>query len=494
MKKRWIPIVSLSCALVMGLSMVGCGDPPENANTAESYVSLNINPAIELTLNAEDKVLSVYGSNEDGQVLLYGETDEIIGVNIDQAVAKITELAKELGYFEDNTVINTTVQNDDAQKQEKLFNKINAKITAKGTDLGLSLTVDKEQAFSLVRRYKAFLEENNLTEDQISIEKFKLAFSASETGEVSLEVAIEMDIDELLEIVHNAHKNVKEYATREFNKIKDQKQAELEQQIGEAVDSEYFNYFLHKGKLNSAYHAAGHKIYNSLARSLNAIADQIDYIEDLRYYTIPAETVTQITTLLNITDVSVIQDSNGNVTIASIEAYADKILKNMENEEVASQLADQLSLAIGQIEATVKQTADQLIAEWAPKVSQTLTSIDTFLGGLNSGLTAYLGEIVTDVTDMTAKLQTLISDGLDSDALREYAKEMEEKAQEMFAKMKLAIKNAGDDLSNKINQCKKQFDDAKQAVDNHLAEREAHFRDHLNGLKNEYRGDPQPQN
>lgn len=79
-RKKLRSALSLLCALTMGTSVgmfAACGGNENTGNDAKaiaSYVSLDINPSIELTVDSENKVLSVYGGNEDGQVLLYEET------------------------------------------------------------------------------------------------------------------------------------------------------------------------------------------------------------------------------------------------------------------------------------------------------------------------------------------------------------------------------------------------------------------------------------
>ena len=60
---------------------------------AQTFVSMDINPSVEFTLDKNNKVLSVHGANEDGQVLLYGE-EGIVGADIEVATAKVLELAK----------------------------------------------------------------------------------------------------------------------------------------------------------------------------------------------------------------------------------------------------------------------------------------------------------------------------------------------------------------------------------------------------------------
>ena len=99
-----IIITSASCSLIKGTGNDktdngGNNDEGKNEITqskAQSFVSLDINPEITLTLDENGAVLTVVGENEDANVLLYGE-ETLVGMNIEAAVEKITALATELG-------------------------------------------------------------------------------------------------------------------------------------------------------------------------------------------------------------------------------------------------------------------------------------------------------------------------------------------------------------------------------------------------------------
>ena len=67
-KVAWILSVVL-CVSLLIVCFAGCAPKGDEAN---SFVALDINPSVEMVVDSNDKVVSVYGSNEDGQVLLYG--------------------------------------------------------------------------------------------------------------------------------------------------------------------------------------------------------------------------------------------------------------------------------------------------------------------------------------------------------------------------------------------------------------------------------------
>lgn len=96
MSKRKITISVLCVVLlaaVMCICFAGCED---NKEEALAYVTLEVNPSIELIVDEDQIVLSINGLNDDGKVLLINE--EFVGKKLDEVVARISELLEELGY------------------------------------------------------------------------------------------------------------------------------------------------------------------------------------------------------------------------------------------------------------------------------------------------------------------------------------------------------------------------------------------------------------
>ena len=208
MKQKIAIILCLALVLVLGLTLVACNKDTEKEATSKSFVSLDINPEINLTLDKNNKVISVSGANEDGQVLLYGEKG-IIGVDVETAVGNIVNLAIKYGYLdENNTVVGTSVSSS-IGNADKILAKVNAKIEAtKDEDGKLTIKADASGSFALLREYENFKAIH--ADVDISLADFKLALAASETGEVTLEVAVKLDTSKLIKIVNDAQKKAAE--------------------------------------------------------------------------------------------------------------------------------------------------------------------------------------------------------------------------------------------------------------------------------------------
>lgn len=118
-----ILISSIAC-----VGLVGCVNVPNQTN-GYSYVSLRINPEIELIVDSHGKVVGVNAVNEDGEVVI-AELD-IIGQSVDAAGEMFTQKATQLGYLDadsDNVTVYVDVVGEDSEGAEKIKKGLAEKI------------------------------------------------------------------------------------------------------------------------------------------------------------------------------------------------------------------------------------------------------------------------------------------------------------------------------------------------------------------------------
>ncbi len=96
-----------------------------------SYVTISINPEVSLALNSEDEVVEVIPLNEDADILT--SDLELVGLDVLEASEKVIDAAMETGYLDEysdeNTVVLTTV-NDNEEKRQELESKIIERMNA----------------------------------------------------------------------------------------------------------------------------------------------------------------------------------------------------------------------------------------------------------------------------------------------------------------------------------------------------------------------------
>ena len=505
-KNKMKTFMGLLCAVTMGASVVmmsGCLDGSGNSSSsgnqedsvqATSYVSLDINPSIELTLDAENKVISVYGGNEDGQVLLYEETG-IIGEDVQIAVDKIVDLAVELGYLdEENKVISTNVVSNTQATVTELLSKIDATFTATSNELGYSLTTDTEGAFSLLRQMEQLKEAypNNTAIQNVSVSKFKLALSAAETGEVALDVAVAMDTPELLNLVKETHMQMESFATEAFKEAKAKASETYKKKLGMDEARVYMQYATEKGKILVLPYGAAYFMYKASACGFEAIADTMFYAEKLSNYELSQTQVSSILQVLGLEDNAenkgLLADSNGKITVKSVEAYADKMFKNtpagQQLEEVKANLSDVLNSA----ETTFKTEVDKVKATYAPQIRAIIVGAEagvTAIETIQPILPETIQQAVSDFKGVALNVHKAIEGRTFSQAtLRQLAKEMNQKAENLMNTLKTFLsKEDVTAIETKLAKIENEYASQKAEMQSKLSQAEQDAKDKLASLK-----------
>lgn len=88
--------------------------------TPTSYVSVDINPSVELGINSFGKVVSVKAYNDDGEKVLEGLS--LSGMNVESAVRQLVKAASQNGFIKEDgsTFISVTAETDSEATAEKL--------------------------------------------------------------------------------------------------------------------------------------------------------------------------------------------------------------------------------------------------------------------------------------------------------------------------------------------------------------------------------------
>ncbi|MCX7774307.1 MAG: hypothetical protein N2376_14480 [Clostridia bacterium] len=126
--KKWLVA---ACALIV--IVLTSGGAYAFYNTPVNYVSVDINPSIELGINAFNKVVSAEGVNEDGQTVLADQS--VLNLNVQDAVNKIVQSAADKNFIaqDGSTVVAVTAESKNTDQATKLQNE-----SAKGIDEAMS--------------------------------------------------------------------------------------------------------------------------------------------------------------------------------------------------------------------------------------------------------------------------------------------------------------------------------------------------------------------
>lgn len=178
----------------------------ETYTVPNAFITIDINPSIEILTGDDGLVSEVNALNEDAEILLYGT--DFTGKSAEEVAEAIIQLGIELGYLDselENAIIITAEadNNDETSELElRLERRIQRFIARKRIKLEI---IKARQAASEDMLQQA-------EELGISVGKLKLiAIAMSLDEELTLEAAAEMSVRDLTAIVKAARKEIKLY-------------------------------------------------------------------------------------------------------------------------------------------------------------------------------------------------------------------------------------------------------------------------------------------
>lgn len=128
--KKHMKVLALMLAMLLCAPLLfSCGETKNDDNV--SRMTIDINPSVEFIVDSENKVVTATALNDDGAVILAGET--FVGMTSEEAAALVVSIATDQGYLVKGSVevgkneIKISVTGDEAVAKD-LYNKVSAKI------------------------------------------------------------------------------------------------------------------------------------------------------------------------------------------------------------------------------------------------------------------------------------------------------------------------------------------------------------------------------
>lgn len=428
-------------------------------------------------------------------MLLYQESG-IVGADVETAIEKITSLAVQLGYLdESNTVVETSVTSAKSDiLSEELLEKVNAKVTATAGNLNLSVTCDGAQAYSLLRKLEQIKEKypDSAAVQALTPEKLKLVLSATEDGAISVEAAAQLDISELINMVSDAHKDIEEYATAAYKKVKATASSAYDVAVGNVCDVIYTTYYTAHRPLN-VYYGFSYHGYKLSARNLYAISDVLVYAEKTCEYPLNEAQVEGVSQALGLgSNVNALKNSDGDITVNSIYAYADKTFKNSDAAAQIGQIKTELSAALDTVESQLQARVEEISQEYETEINtikgyltNAANSIENMFGGVLALLPNEVQTMVNDCKEFAAQVADIVKDGkITADEVRALAVKLDEKAKATLAKIESDLTKSELEEVTKLQQdAVNGLTAAKQELEDALSEAETQAKAKLGELK-----------
>lgn len=178
--------------LVMALTM---RTPVTQAN---SLVTVDINPSIELEVNNQDVVVDLRAMNVDGALLLEEHLDSLIGASVYETLRAIVQYAEEVGYFESADGVHIYAINQNKKSEERLKNLIATYFSQVSTTLPAPVAINEDNEDL----------RNEAAEHDVSVGMMMLIESAmTNNPDLTLDEALTMSPKQLHEQAKQYNKN-----------------------------------------------------------------------------------------------------------------------------------------------------------------------------------------------------------------------------------------------------------------------------------------------
>lgn len=399
MKK--LPI--LLAVLILAVSVVGVFAACQPAEAqAHSFVAIDINPSIELTLDKNNRVVSVRAMNEDAQVLLF-EATGIEGKSVDKAVEKIAELATEYGYVtEENGVISVTVSSDDAATEQELFDKIKKPFedhfTKEGIQAQLTNAAGAFQQYKLDQLKAQY--PNNADIQALTPGKYRLVRSAMAVDkDLTVEQAAAMSCEQLSAVVKTAHEYYKDKINDAYEAVYEEAKIAYETAKSLLLDGMYATVDLTDIELclNGTKYLALRTAYFALLKieevdlAAQEFLTQAQVEEACAQLQLSAEETAAI--------VKSAVNEQGKATEESIEYAIERMLANMPQED-----AKALEEKFDEVEDYLEDVMEQIAAS----SQQLLSQVESQIAALKTVITLPEMEDLEDLEDVIEAIEAEI--------------------------------------------------------------------------------------
>ncbi len=389
--------IAAALAGSLGLAaFTGCSPQDE----AVSYVQLDVNPSVALSLDRENNVLSVYAENEDAQVLLYGE--ELTGMSAEEAIGRIAQLSVELGYInETNYGVDVLVEG--RADEAEIVASAKAAFTGEAAEKGIEVNISSEGTFTLNRELNAVNAAYGL---DLGAAQFSLILSAQAADNtLTVEAAAEMDVSELIAIVNDAAETVEPYATAAYDAAVRAAQAAYENGRNSLLVAPYLvpyvnivSYPVNNGLIYNMYINA----YGALDTAL-VVAEEA---EDLAQNTpVPQQLTAAVAEVLDMTDAEEDAFVAGAATFADMNDLLDAYIKNKTADERAA-LKAQIEAAMDEVQQFAAEVDAKIADEYKAAFAQLCEDIASLIpSGAEKVIRAYVEEFKGLADDLSAAIE-----------------------------------------------------------------------------------------
>ncbi|MBQ8849164.1 MAG: hypothetical protein IJ011_02380 [Clostridia bacterium] len=206
MKKRIVCLTLTIMMLLSSLVLVSCGNAEPEEGTV-TRITVDINPSVEFMVDDENKIISVTALNDDGSILIVGET--FVGKTPEEAVELMVSVAAETGYLVEGNVeaSENTVKisvSGDTKYAEELIKDVEKKASDTLKKLDINGQIEKVEALNTEALRALALSTSLYTEEELTAMTDEQLYDVIAQGRIETALL-------LTEEMRNAYYSAKEY-------------------------------------------------------------------------------------------------------------------------------------------------------------------------------------------------------------------------------------------------------------------------------------------
>lgn len=144
--KKILSTVCMFLLLLSTLTLSGC----KKTKKEETVMNISCNPSVEFILDKDNKVVSVTALNEDGNVILVGET--FVGLTADEAAKLFVKISTETGFIVEGSTSNNEVKvsiSGDSKKANQIYDDVKSKVSKYLSDNNINVNLKNIEAPTL---------------------------------------------------------------------------------------------------------------------------------------------------------------------------------------------------------------------------------------------------------------------------------------------------------------------------------------------------------
>ncbi len=215
-------LLTVALFLMVGLTLGACNLLNEETQT-QTLMTFEVNPSIEIILDEDDKVSSIAFLNEDAEIA-FSDLD-LEGLNIDEAIDLINDALIDTGYLdidsEDNLI---TITLSDEKKENEMIDKVKNSLERRGIGAAIFGGGMQDEYRDLAEAY------------DISPGLARMISRVVEIDEsLSFEEALELEPQERMEILQEAHRSMMDEFIQERQQHAKQMRTHMKDSVFERV-------------------------------------------------------------------------------------------------------------------------------------------------------------------------------------------------------------------------------------------------------------------